>query len=103
MGGVQQLHDLDDLFEHGHKSALELKKPVTGDGTLKINASLASTVSSLEVVDRSDEEAIQKKIKLLKAREKSIREERHQLESELRNLIFKRYMDLSEKIELKEL
>jgi hypothetical protein len=38
----------------------------------------------------------------LKAREKSIREERHQLESELRNLIFKRYMDLSEKIELKE-
>ena len=72
---------------------------MTGDGTLKINA---STVSSLEVVDRSDEEAIQKKIKLLMAREKSIREERHQLESELRNLIFKRYMDLSEKIELKE-
>jgi hypothetical protein len=79
-----------------------LKKPVTGDGNFKINASLASTVSSLKVVDRSDEEAIQKKIKLLKAREKSIREERHRLESELRNLIFKRYMDLSEKFELKD-
>ncbi len=59
-------------------------------------------MSSLEVVDRSDEEAIQKKIKLLKAREKRIREERHRLESELRSLIFKRYLDLSEKIELKE-
>jgi hypothetical protein len=79
-----------------------LKKPVTGDDTLKINASLASTMSSLEVVDRSDEKAIQKKIKLLKAREKRIREERHKLESELRSLIFKRYLDLSEKIELKE-
>jgi len=75
---------------------------VTGDGTFKINASLASTVSNLEVMDRSDEEAIQKKIKLLKAREKRIREERHRLESELRTLIFRRYLDLSEKIELKE-
>lgn len=75
---------------------------MTSDGTLKINASLASTVSSLEVVDRSDEEAIQKKIKLLKGREKHIREERHRLESELRNLIFKRYLDLSKKFELKE-
>lgn len=79
-----------------------MKKPVTGDGTLKINASLASTVNSLEVVDRSEEEAIQKKIKLLKAREKRIREERHRLESKLRNMIFKRYLDLSEKFELKE-
>ncbi len=59
-------------------------------------------MSSLEVVDRSDEKVIQKKIKLLKGREKRIREERHRLESELRNLIFKRYLDLSEKIELKE-
>lgn len=75
---------------------------MTGDGTLKINASLASTVNSLEVVDRSEEEAIQKKIKLLKAREKRIREERHRLESKLRNMIFKRYLDLSEKFELKE-
>ena len=75
---------------------------MTGDGTLKINASLASTVSSPEVVDRSDEETIQKKIKLLKTQEKRIREERHRLESELRNLIFKRYLDLSEKIELKK-
>ncbi len=59
-------------------------------------------MSRLEVVDRSDEKVIQKKIKLLKGREKRIREERHRLESELRNLIFKRYLDLSEKIELKE-
>ncbi len=75
---------------------------MTGYGTLKLNASLASHMSSLEVVDRADEEAIQKKIKLLKAREKRTREERHRLESELRNLIFKRYLDLSEKYELNE-
>lgn len=75
---------------------------MTGYDTLKIKASLASPVSSLEVVDRDDEEAIQKKIKQLKAREKNIREERHRLESELRNLIFRRYLDLSKKYELKE-
>ena len=75
---------------------------MTGYGTLKINASFASHVSSLEVKDRADEEAIQKKIKLLKASEKRVREERHGLESELRNLIFRRYLDLSEKYELNE-
>jgi len=75
---------------------------VTGYGTLKINASLASPVGTLEVMDRADEEELHKKIKLLKAREKRIREERHRLEAELRTLIFKRYMDLSDKYELKE-
>ena len=75
---------------------------MTGYGTLKINASLASPVGTLEVMDRADEEALHKKIKLLKAREKRIREERHRLEAELRTLIFKRYMDLSDKYELKE-
>ncbi len=75
---------------------------MTGYGTLKINASLASPVGTLEIMDRADEEALHKKIKLLKAREKRIREERHRLEAELRTLIFKRYMDLSDKYELKE-
>ena len=75
---------------------------MTGYGTLKINASLASPVGTLEVMDRTDEEALHKKIKLLKVREKRIREERHRLEAELRTLIFKRYMDLSDKYELKE-
>jgi hypothetical protein len=74
-----------------------LKKPVTGYGTLKINISLASPVSSLESMDRAGEEAIQNKNKLLKAREKHIRKERHRIESELRNLIFRRYLALSEK------
>ena len=73
---------------------------MTGYSILKITAPHASHMSSLEVVDRADEEEIQMKIKLLKAREKRIREERHRLESELRNLIFNRYMDLSEKYEL---
>ena len=40
--------------------------------------------------------------KLLKAREKRIREEHHRLEAELRILIFKIYLDLCEKYELKE-
>ena len=75
---------------------------MTGYGTLKINASLASPVDTLEVMDRVDEEALHKKIKRLKASEKRIREERHRLETELRTLIFKRYLDLSEKYELKE-
>ena len=75
---------------------------MTSYGTLKINASLASPVGTLEVMDRADEEALHKKIKLLKAREKRIREERHRLEAELRTLIFKRYMDISDKYELKE-
>ena len=75
---------------------------MTGYGTLKINASLASPVGTLEVMDRTDEEAINKKIMLLKAREKRIREERHRLEAQLRTLIFKRYLDISEKNELKE-
>ena len=75
---------------------------MTGYGTLKITASLASPVGTLEVMDRADEEALHKKIKLLKAREKRIREERHGLEAELRTLIFKRYLDLSDKYELKE-
>ena len=54
-------------------------------------------MSNLEVIDRTDEEAIQKKIKQLKVREMWIREERHRLESELRNLIFKKYLDFDEK------
>jgi len=53
-------------------------------------------------MDRTDEEALTKKIKLLKAREKRIREESHRLEAELRTLIFKRYLDISERYKLKE-
>jgi len=75
---------------------------VTGYGTLKINASLASPSGTLEIMDRADEETLHMKIKLLKDCEKPIREERHKLEAELRTLIFKRYMDLSDKYELKE-
>jgi hypothetical protein len=74
-----------------------LKKPVTGYSTLKINISLASPVSSLESMDRAGEEAIQNKNKLLKAREKHIREEQHRIESELWNLVFRRYLNLNEK------
>ncbi len=59
-------------------------------------------MSSLEAIDRADGEAIQNKIKLLKAREKHIREEHHRLASELQNLIFRRYLDLGEKYELNE-
>ena len=75
---------------------------MTGHGTLKINASLASPVDTLEIMDGADEKALHKKTKLLKAREKHIREERYRLEAELQTLIFKRYLDLSEKYELKE-
>ena len=74
---------------------------MTGHDTLKINAALASPVDTLEIRDRADEKALYKKNKPLKAREKRIREERHKL-AELRTLIFKRYLDLSEKYELKE-
>ena len=74
---------------------------MTGHGTLKINASLASPVDTLEIMDRADEKALLKKNNPLKTREKRIREERHKL-AELRTLIFKRYLDLSEKYELKE-
>jgi len=70
---------------------------VTGYGTFKINISLASPVSSLESMDRAGEEAIQNKNKLLKAREKHIREEQHRIESELWNLVFRRYLNLNEK------
>ena len=75
---------------------------MTSYGTLKIIASLASPVVTLEVTDRADEEALHRKIKRLKAQEKRIREERHRLEAVLRSLIFKRYLDLSEKYELKK-
>jgi chaperonin cofactor prefoldin len=75
---------------------------VTSYGILKIIASLASLVVTLEVTDRADEEALHRKIKRLKAQEKRIREERHRLEAVLRSLIFKRYLDLSEKYELKK-
>ena len=75
---------------------------MTSYGTLKIIASLASLVVTLEVTDRADEEALHRKIKRLKAQEKRIREERHRLEAVLRSLIFKRYLDLSEKYELKK-
>ena len=56
---------------------------MTGYGTLKINASLASPVDTLEIRDRADEKALHKKNKLLKAREKHIREERYRLDTEL--------------------
>ena len=63
---------------------------MTGHGTLKINASLASPVDTLEIMDGADEKALHKKNTLLKAREKHIREERYRLEAELQTLIFKR-------------
>ena len=59
-------------------------------------------MDTLEIMDGADEKVLHKKNKLLKAREKHIREERHRLEAELQTLIFKRYLDLSEKYELKE-
>jgi len=75
---------------------------VTGYGIFKINASLASPAGNLEIMDRADEEALNKKIKLLKDCEKRIRGERYRFEAELRTLNFKRYTDLSDKYELKE-
>ena len=75
---------------------------MTGYGTLKINASLASPVDKLEIIDRVKEKAHHKKNKLLKARERCIRGGRNRLEAELQTLIFKRCLDLSEKYELKE-
>ena len=45
-----------------------------------------------------DEETLRRRIKQLKQREKRIREERHRLESQLREKIFKRFKEIEEKI-----
>lgn len=45
-----------------------------------------------------DEDALRRRIKQLKTRERKIREERHRLESQLREIIFKRFKELEEKI-----
>ncbi|MCW4014423.1 MAG: syntaphilin domain-containing protein [Candidatus Bathyarchaeota archaeon] len=46
-----------------------------------------------------DEETLKRRIKHLKKQEKRIREERHRLEAQLREKIFKRYKKIYEKIE----
>jgi chaperonin cofactor prefoldin len=52
------------------------------------------------VTNRSDEEeTLRHRINQLKKREKRLREERHSLEAQLREKIFKRYKKLSERIE----
>jgi chaperonin cofactor prefoldin len=46
-----------------------------------------------------DEETLKHRIKQLKKREKRLREERHHLEAQLREKIFKRYKKMYEQIE----
>jgi len=46
-----------------------------------------------------DEETLKHRIKQLKKREKRLREERHSLEAQLREKIFKRYKKMYEKME----
>jgi chaperonin cofactor prefoldin len=46
-----------------------------------------------------DEETLKHRIQQLKKREKRLREERHSLEAQLREKIFKRYKKMYEKIE----
>lgn len=45
-----------------------------------------------------DEDTLKRRIKQLKEREKRIREERHKLEAQLREKIFKRFKEYEEKI-----
>jgi len=55
---------------------------------------------AVTVTNRNEEEETLKlRIKQLKKREKRLREERHNLEAQLREKIFKRYKKMYEKIE----
>jgi predicted nucleic acid-binding Zn-ribbon protein len=52
------------------------------------------------VTHRDDEEkTLRQRIKQLKERERRIREERHHLESQLREKIFKRFREIEQRIE----
>jgi chaperonin cofactor prefoldin len=46
-----------------------------------------------------EEETLRQRIKQLKERERRIREERHRLEAELREKIFKKFREMEQKIE----
>ena len=55
---------------------------------------------AVTVTNRNErEETLKHRIKQLKKREKRLREERHRLEAQLREKIFKRYKKMYEKIE----
>jgi chaperonin cofactor prefoldin len=55
---------------------------------------------AVTVTNRNErEETLKHSIKQLKKREKRLREERHRLEAQLREKIFKRYKKMYEKIE----
>jgi hypothetical protein len=45
-----------------------------------------------------DEETLRRRIKQLKEREKRIREERHRLEAILREIIYRKFKEMEEKI-----
>jgi len=45
-----------------------------------------------------EEATLRKRIKQLKEREKRIREERHRLEARLREIIYKKFKEMEEKI-----
>jgi predicted nucleic acid-binding Zn-ribbon protein len=48
--------------------------------------------------NKGEEETLRQRIKQLKEREQKIREERHRLESQLREKIFKKFKEIEEKI-----
>ena len=45
-----------------------------------------------------DEDTLRKQIKRLKERERKIREERHRLESKLRQIIYQKFKEIEEKM-----
>lgn len=47
----------------------------------------------------NEEDTLRRQIKELRERERRLREERHRLEAKLRELIFRKYLELEEKIE----
>ena len=59
---------------------------------------LVSHVPGSVTSEWDDEETLRTRIKALKRREKRIREERHRLEAELRNKIFKKYLEIENKL-----
>ncbi len=51
-----------------------------------------------KVAEDIDEDKLRKQIKQLKEKEKKLREERHRLEAQLRERIYKKFMEVGEKI-----
>ena len=49
--------------------------------------------------ENKEDQKLREKIKQLKERERRLREERHRLEAQLRDRVFKKFMEMEEKIE----